>query len=490
MGAARKRNKILFITPPCHSGVVDVLGRWLPLNFVYMAGVARLTGLDAEIYDARTKNHGYAEIEKSLRKTDASYIAVTAITSTIDVSIKILELAKLINPHVITIMGGVHPSFCYEEVLNTTTAVDFIICGEGEATLKELLHALENGDDLSGISGLAFRQDGRIIKSSKRPLIGNIDELPTAWDLLEWQDYTYFVIPNSRLGAIGTSRGCELGGVLCFRQNDLEQKRRLRDHRNVVEEIVHLYETYGVNIFLIADERPARDSERWELFLELLIERGLPIYLLMESRSADIDRDRDIMWKYRKAGVVHVYIGIEAACQAADYSEKELDLTDGKTALDIIHEHGIVSEASFIVGLPEETRKSIEHTLRRAQYLNPDNVQFLPLTPWPYTDIYNDVRQYIRVFDYSKYNLIDPIIEPKKMSLLQMNVAIVDCYRKFYMGKMVEVMTMKNEFKRDYLMKAMKLIMGSSFFIKKMGMGTLGKVPAKIEEMMARINKA
>ena len=100
------------------------------------------------------------------------------------------------------------------------------------------------------------------------------------------------------------------------------------------------------------------------------------------------------------------------------------------------------------------------------------------------------VRPYIREHDYSKYNLIDPIIEPKKMSLLQMNVAIVDCYRKFYMGKMVEVVTMKNEFKRDYLMKAMKLIMGSSFFIKKMGMGTLGKVPAKVEEMMAKINKA
>ena len=102
---------------------------------------------------------------------------------------------------------------------------------------------------------------------------------PAAWDLLEWQDYAYFVIPNSRLGAISTSRGCELDGALCSRHNDLEQKRRLRDHRNVVEEIVHLYETYGVNVFLIADERPTRDSERWELFLELLIERGLPIYL-------------------------------------------------------------------------------------------------------------------------------------------------------------------------------------------------------------------
>lgn len=483
MDSACANNKIIFVTPPFHCGIVDVIGQWLPLNLVYLAGVARLTGLDAEIYDAKTKNHGFSDIEQYFWKSNASYIAVTALTSTIDVSIKILELAKFVNPHVITIMGGLHPSFCYKEVLSSTTAVDFIICGEGEATIKELLQALENGGDLAGISGLAFRRDGKIIKTSTRLLIGNIDGLLPAWDLLEWQDYTYFVIPGSRLGAISTSRGDELHGY------GSEQKRRVRDHRNVVKEIVHLYQTYGVNVFIIAGESTTSAREWWEPFLDLLIERHLPIYLLVESRCDDIVRDRDIMWKYRKAGVVHIYLPIETIDQAAaDYNEKERDVIDGKLALDIIREHGIISEASFILGLPEETKKSIENILRNAQYLNPDNAQFLPVTPWPYADIYHDVKPYIRVDDYSKYNLIDVIIEPKKMSLLQMNVAIVDCYRKFYMGKLVEVVTMKDEFRRDYQMKAMKLIMGSSFIIKKLGMGTLGKVPAKIEEMMAGMN--
>jgi anaerobic magnesium-protoporphyrin IX monomethyl ester cyclase len=139
-----------------------------------------------------------------------------------------------------------------------------------------------------------------------------------------------------------------------------------------------------------------------------------------------------------------------------------------------------------VLGFPDETKKSIERTLKLAQYYNPDNAHFLAITPWPYADMYEDVKQYIRVQDYSKYNLIDPIIEPKRMSLLQVDVAIVDCYRKFYMKKLQEVYTMEDTFKRDYLMKAMKLIMGSSFIIKKLGKGTLGKVPAKIEEMMKR----
>ena len=69
------------------------------------------------------------------------------------------------------------------------------------------------------------------------------------------------------------------------------------------------------------------------------------------------------------------------------------------------------------------------------------------------------------------------------MSMLQIEVAIVDCYRKFYMGKILEVMTMKDDFKRGCLMRFTKLFMGSPFVFKKFGVGIFGKIPAKIEEI-------
>lgn len=481
-------HNILFVTPPYHCGVVEVAGRWIPLNFVYLAGAARQAGLTAEIYDAMTKDHGYSEIEKRFRKSRIDYVASTAITSTINDTIKTLELAKKVNPQAVTIIGGVHPSFCYEEVLHSTEAIDYIVCGEGETTLRELLTALESGKDPATVAGIAFRRDGAIIRTPKRCFMESIDDLPAAWDLLEWPDYKYFVIPNSRLGAISTSRGCDHDCIFCSQQKFWEKSWRARDPQKVADELEYLYKTYGVNVFLITDEYPTSNRERWESFLDKVIEKGLPIYLLMETRTPDIVRDKEIMWKYRKAGVVHIYIGIEATDQETlDFIKKELDVTEGKQALDIIHEHGIITETSFVLGFPDETRKSIEQTLKLAQYYNPDNAHFLAITPWPYADMYEEVKQYIRVFDYAKYNLIDPIIEPKKMSMLQVDVAIVDCYRKFYMKKLTEVMTMKDEFKRGYLMRAMKLIMSSSFIVKKLGMGTLGKVPAKIEEMMAKI---
>ena len=446
-----------------------------------------MADLDAEIYDAMAKGHGYPEIEQQFRQSDASYIAVTALTSSINDAVKTLELAKRLKPRVVTILGGLHPTFCTDEVLMSTTAVDYIVCGEGEETLKELLQTLESSGSIDDIPGLAFRRNGTIVKTSKRSVTGALDDLPTAWDLLEWEDYKYLVLHNSRMGAISTSRAGNPEGLPCSRPGLALKHRRFRDPHKVVTEIVHLHETYAVDVILITDECPTSDRQRWELFLDLLIERNVPVYLLMQAGSSEIIRDRDIMWKYRKAGIVHIYVGIEVADEESPALGMEGQrLPGGKLALDIIRGHGIISEASFVLGGPDETQMGVEHTLKLARYYNPDNAQFRPLTPWPNDDLFDDVRQYIRVHDYSKYNLIDPIIEPKKMSLLQVDVAIMDCYRRFYMGKMMEIITMKDTFKRDYLMRAMKLMMVNPFILKKLGMGTLGKLPAKIGEMMRK----
>ena len=411
-------------------------------------------------------------MEQHFRQSDALYVASTAITASINDALRTLELAKSVNPQAVTILGGVHATLCYEEVLTATAAVDFIICGDGETTLRELLQTLEDGGDPSGISGLAFRRNGVTIKTSLRIDTGNIDDLPTAWDLLEWQEYKYFILPNSRLGAISISRAGNC--------------RRFRDPRKVLDEIIHLHETYAIDAFLLADEHPTLDRERWELLLDLLIERKPSIHLLMQTSPADIVRDRDIMGKYREAGIVHIYVGVLATDQDILNSGSNCsNVAEVKLALDTIHEHGIISEASFVVGSPDETKSSIENTLKFAQDCNPDNAQFLPLTPWPNDAAYDDeVKQHIRVHDYSKYNLIDPVIEPRQMSLSQVDGAIMDCYRRFYMGKLLDVITMKDTFKRDYLMRAMKLMMVNPFILKKLGMGPLGKVSAKIGDMM------
>jgi len=477
----------LFVTPPYHCGVAEVLGRWIPLNFVYLAGAARQSGLVAGIYDAAAKNHGYPEMEKYLRGAMADYVATTAMTAAIADAIKTLELAKSIKPTTVTILGGIHPTFMYEEVLAASTGVDYIVVGEGEATLRHLLEVLESGGDPATVPGVVFRREGSVVKNARRPLVADLDDLQMAWDLLEWDDYTYFVIPDSRLGAISTSRGCSHDCIFCSQQRFWEKTWRARNPRNIVEELAYLHKTFKVNVVLITDENPTFNRDRWEDLLDQLIARDLPIHFIMETRPEDIIRDRDILWKYRKAGIVHISIGVEATDQSIlDAIRKDMQCDVPKRSLELIHEQGIVSEASFIIGFPDETPEHIKDTMKLVRHINPDNANFMALTPWPYSDMYEDMKQYIEQLDYSKYNLVDPVLRPKRMSLLQVDVELANCFRKFYMGKILDVMTMKEGFKRSYLLRATKLFMSSPFVMRKLGIGLFGTIKLKVDGVKAQ----
>lgn len=478
-------SKILFVTPPYHSGVDEIAGRWLPLGLVYLAAAARLARVSAEIYDAMAKGDGYGEIEHRLRDCRADYVATTAMTATINAAVKTLELAKAIKPRTVTILGGIHPTFMPEEVLASTSAVDYIVSGEGEATLQQLLEVLEAGGDPATVPGIIFRTAaGAVVATGSRPLLADLDALPAAWDLLTWEDYPCLVIPGARLGAIGTSRGCGHDCLFCSQQKFWEKSWRGRDPRKVADELAYLHATHHVDIFLITDEHPTRDRERWETLLDAVIARELPIHLLLETRAADILRDRDILWKYRQAGVIYISIGIESAEQSClDAMRKELTVAESRQVFDLLRGAEIVSEASVMLGFPDETPASINNTMQLIQDCNPDIANFLIYTPWPYADSYPELKPLIRVDDYGKYNIVDPVLEPRAMSMLQVEVAQADCYRRFYMGKIMDFMTMDASFRRDYLLGITRLFMGSAFVMKKLGIGILGKIPAKMAEL-------
>jgi anaerobic magnesium-protoporphyrin IX monomethyl ester cyclase len=137
------------------------------------------------------------------------------------------------------------------------------------------------------------------------------------------------------------------------------------------------------------------------------------------------------------------------------------------------------------LGFPDETPQKIKRTLELAKTYDPDNAHFLAITPWPYADFWREMEPYIATRDYRKYNLIDPVIRPKVMSLDDIDNAIIDCYRSFYTAKAVSVFTDRNKERRDYMLRAMKLIMGSSFVRKKMASGK--GMPPEIRELLKKI---
>lgn len=97
--------------------------------------------------------------------------------------------------------------------------------------------------------------------------------------------------------------------------------------------------------------------------------------------------------------------------------------------------------------------------------------------------MYRTMEPFVAVKDYRRFNLIDPVIKPAKMSLKEVDWAIINCYRSFYMGKMKAILTMKDDFKRTYLLRSMKLIMSSSFIRDKLG--SLGSMPPSVKVMLS-----
>jgi anaerobic magnesium-protoporphyrin IX monomethyl ester cyclase len=432
---------------------------------------------------------GWKEIRQQLRERRPKYVASYAITATINTCMELGKLVKEELPDSLYILGGVHPTFMWQEVLGADDSpVDIIVRGEGERTVEEMFRALEGDGDLGAVPGLAFCDGSAGPRTTPpRQFLQDLEEYPAAFDVLDWSTYRYFAVPGGRLGAVATSRGCNYTCTFCSQQQFWAKTWRSRAPEAVVEEIRMQHDEHGVNVILFTDEYPTRDQARWEELLDRIIAMDREILLLMETRAADIVRDKAILPKYRKAGIVHVYVGLEATDQETlDKIDKRSTVEQGRESLELIREHGMLSETSFVLGFPDETEAHVRETLETSRYLNPDMAHYLAITPWPYSQLWEECKDHIVVHDYSKYNLIDPIIQPEGMTLRDIDEAIIRCYKDFYMPKMADFLKYPDAFRRDYMLSSMRMIMKSSFIVKKLGHLGMPEAMKKIIEAASR----
>jgi len=317
----KRMSRILFVTAPYHCWGVQVVGTWPPLHLAYLAGAALEAGVEARIFDAMNKRVSFKEIRAEIERFKPDYVMtldylpVTGAISTATVPdcLKILNIAKEIDPAIVTLLGGPHPSFMYREIFeDETNRVDYVLMGEPEQTLKQLLAALPEGTS-EKVKGIAYRNGEQIIANGHQPHIVDLDSLAPAWHLLDWNDYNYLVEPLGRMASILTSRGCDMECAFCSQRMYWREDWRCRKPEKVIAEMEHLINTYQIGFFTLIDPYPTKNRERWELYMDLLIEKKLGVYLLIETRVEDIIRDADILHKYREAGIIHVYLGAESA---------------------------------------------------------------------------------------------------------------------------------------------------------------------------------
>jgi len=476
--------KVLLVTPPYHCGVVESAGRWPNLGFMYMAGELEKAGHSVEIYDAMSKFHDLEQIRETIGRIKPVFIGVTAITATIHAALDVLKTARQEIPGITTILGGVHPTFCYEEIFaDHGGLVDYCVIGEGELTLPELVSAHEKGEDLSKVQGIAYKADGKLQRTAVREFIADLDSLSPAWHLVDWNDYPLYFLDDSRVAIVSSSRGCVHTCTFCSQHKFWQGSYRERDPHRFVSEIELLSKT-GVNVFFIADEYPTYSRERWVKILDLLIEKNLGVHILMETCVGDILRDEDILHRYKEAGILFIYLGVESTSDSKlQEFKKETSFQNSKKALGLIRDRGMIVESSLILGGPDETPESIKETLELAREYNADFMHFLLLAPWPYADLYKELEPYIEVRDYSKYNLVEPVIKPRAMNRDQLMKEVLNCYKQYYMRKLPEWAAMRgNDLKKTCLINGMKAIMENSFL--KDHMTGLGGMPDHVMKLI------
>ncbi|MDO8962880.1 MAG: radical SAM protein [Coriobacteriia bacterium] len=460
--------KVLFIAPPYRCWGVQVIGTWPPLQLAYLAGAALDAGHEARLCDAMNNGFSFDDVRAEIASyapdvvVSLDYLPVSGAisTATVPAALQTLAIAKQVSAGIVTIIGGPHPTFLYDEILSAPDcAVDYVLRGEMEETLPALLAGIADGTATT-VEGVAYRDGESIVATPMRPHIADLDSYTPAWHLLDWSLYHYNIEPWGRMASILTTRGCMMGCSFCSHRKFWRGDWRARDPRKVVEEIRLLVEQYEVEFITLIDPYPTNERDRWEQQLDLLIEADLDVHLLMETRVEDIIRDEDLLPKYKAAGIIHMYLGAESSSDEMLSSlNKGTDVDMNKRAIDLLREHDIMTEASFMIGFPNETWETIAKTAAEAVRLNPDIAVFPVITPMPFTPLHEEMKDRIRVFDYSKYNLMTPIIEPYEMSLDDVYRALAKCYMTFYGQKMKEVADLPDGFKRRYMMSAFEQMM-------------------------------
>ncbi len=454
--------RIVFIHPNYHSGGAEIAGNWPPAWVAYLAGSLKRAGFeDIHFLDAMTYHLGPDVLRAKLAELQPDIVGVTSITPSIYEAEEVLRIAQEVVPGALRVLGGVHATFMFRQVLSEAPWVDVIVRGEGEEIMVALAEAVRDGRwpaDQRKIKGLAFAVDGEIVSTQAASTVKDLDGIDPDWSILDWDSYIYIPL-GVKVAIPNMARGCPFTCSFCS-QWKFWRDYRVRDPKKVADEIERLVTDHGVGFFILADEEPTINKKKFVEFCQELIDRGLNkrVKWGINTRVTDIYRDRDLLKFYREAGLVHVSLGTEAAAQLKlDLFNKETKVEENKEAIRLLREADIFTEAQFIVGLDNETPETLEETYRIAWDWQPDLANWSMYTPWPFTPLFQEIRDQVEVFDYSKYNFVTPIMKPAAMTRGALLEGVLKNYRRFYMKKALFHYPWRGTgFRRRYLLGCLK----------------------------------
>jgi radical SAM superfamily enzyme YgiQ (UPF0313 family) len=384
--------KVLLIIPP-KGEIIDVkqLDSQFPrIGISYIAAYLKQNNHEVKILDCIAQNFDYEVIEHKIKNYNPDFIIAGPYTEEVLRAYKVCEIAKKINSEIITVFGGPHVSAIPYETLEEFPLLDFVIYGEGELNTLNLV----NRENPENIQGLGYRKDGEVIINPPASQIQDLDTLPyPAWDLYPLNEYRGRLtknfnrkmnIPKLELPVLSV-RGCPSNCNFCFK---VYEGLRFRDPVKVVDEIEFLVNTYGVTDIFFAEGTFLAKSEHGTKICQEIIKRGLnkKISWVAETRVNAVDEESLKLLK--EAGCEELYFGIESGDEEIlKNSKKGITFEQMKKAIKLSKKIGIRACCFSIIGHPNETRESINKTVKLLMELDSDVMNISIMMPFPGTKI-------------------------------------------------------------------------------------------------------
>ncbi|KPK24197.1 MAG: radical SAM protein [Desulfobacterales bacterium SG8_35_2] len=368
---------------------------WQPLGTLYVAAAVQQAGHDVRFYNGAFMRH--EEIIEQLKEFQPKFIGLYSTTFGWDKAKRTAAAIKSLLADVFIATGGPYPVALQEKCLLDCSDIDAVVTGEGEVTVVEMLEKLGSGDDLAGVEGVVYRSGKDIKKNPPRPLITNLDMLPFPARELLGEAVKYIPPPatykRKPVAVIMTARGCNRHCLYCF-QIDKHRKSgvRYRSVENVMAEI-ELVLSQGYKEIKFIDDTLAADYNRAMTIAREIKNRGLDFTWFASAVVNQVDKP--LLQAFKDAGCWAILFGAESGVQKdLNTIRKGITPAQIKKAVRSAQEVGLTVYTPFLFGIPGQTYEDGLKTIEFALELEPDIANFHAITPFPGTELYDNIEKY------------------------------------------------------------------------------------------------
>lgn len=346
----------------------------------------------------------------------ADLVLISSITTTAPEAYRIAE--EIRNRDIPVVLGGSHVTFKPAEALRFA---DYVVRGEGEETVVELVRWMRDGDhnNIFDIKGLSFRMDGEVYHNPPRPVLRDLDALPFPdLSLIQGSEKTE-VVPMM------TSRGCPFDCTFCSVTKMFGRRYRFRNSLKVIEEIENLAREFPNRPFFYYDDNFTASPRRTKALLEEILRRRINLQWAAQTR-ADVAKDERLVALMRRAGCRRLFIGLESINpETLKAYKKRQTVEEIEECLEVLHRSDISVHAMFVLGGDDDDLATVDNTVKFALRRRIGTVQFLILTPIPGTDLYAEMASQGRLIDkkWSEYDGHHVKFKPRRLSAWSLQIA-------------------------------------------------------------------